>query len=166
MSGECCVITCVFPPSLDSVLLCNKTSSGPGFKKTEIQALNSRVKRLESGECDQLSGEGFTCVEHYECIGEDVTLATTGDSSTQIISILTEVNVEQQLPSYTYNYAFSILDATDKTCQTYTKVPIDYILSTNILPHTYFRCAVDQETDQRETVNLGQTVRRRLMLWI
>jgi len=29
--------------SLDSVLLCNKTSSGPGFKKTEIQALNSQA---------------------------------------------------------------------------------------------------------------------------
>ena len=104
--------------SLDSVLLCNKTSSGPGFQKTEIQALNSKVKRLAEGECDQLAGEGFTCVEHYQCIGEDVTLATKGGSITQIVSIITKVNVQQT----GYSYGFSILDATDKTCETYTKV--------------------------------------------
>ena len=81
-----------------------------------------QVKRLKAGECDQLTDEGFTCVEHYQCIGEDVMLATHGGSHTKVISILTEVNVEQTVPSYSYSYGFSILDATDKTCQTYTKV--------------------------------------------
>ena len=81
------------------------------------------MKRLKTGQCDSLSGEGFTCVEHYHCIGDGVTLATTGSSTTRIISIITEVAVEQTISTInTYKYGFSILDATDKTCETYTKV--------------------------------------------
>ena len=84
-----------------------------------------QVKRLEAGKCDSLSGEGFTCVEHYQCIGDGVTLATTGSSTTRIISIITEVIVEQSISLInTYKYGFSILDATDKTCETYTKVSL------------------------------------------
>ena len=84
-----------------------------------------QVKRLEDGECDSLSGQGFTCVEHYQCIGDGVSLATTGNSTTRVVSIITQVNVEQTVASYnTYKYGFSILDATDKTCETYTKVSL------------------------------------------
>ena len=83
------------------------------------------MKRLEAGKCDSLSSQDFTCVEHYQCIGDGVTLATTGDSTTRIISIITQVNVEQNVSSYnTYKYGFSILDATDRTCETYTKVSL------------------------------------------
>ena len=48
-------------PSLDTLLLCNKThiSSGPGFNKTEIQTLNTAVLRLGDGECEQFKGKGF-----------------------------------------------------------------------------------------------------------
>ena len=82
-----------------------------------------QVKKLEEGQCDSLSSQGFTCVEHYQCIGAGVTLATTGNSTTKVISIITQVNVSQTVASNpTYRYGFSILDATDKTCETYTKV--------------------------------------------
>ena len=84
-----------------------------------------QVKRLEEGQCDSLSSQGFTCVEHYQCIGAGVTLATTGNSTTQVISIKTLVDVNQTVASHpTYRYGFSILDATDKTCETYTKVSL------------------------------------------
>ena len=83
------------------------------------------MKRLEAGKCDSLSGEGFTCVEHYQCIGDGVTLATTGSSTTRIVSIITDVMVEQTISSInTFKYGFSILDATDNTCETYTKVSL------------------------------------------
>ena len=81
-----------------------------------------QVKRLEEGQCDSLSSQGFTCVEHYQCIGAGVTLATTGNSTTKVISISTQVNWNLTVASSTYKYGFSILDATDKTCETYTKV--------------------------------------------
>ena len=71
--------------SLDTLLLCNKTSSGPGFHKTEIQALNTKVLRLGSGECEEFEEEGFRCIEHYECIGDDVSLVTDGDSQTRLV---------------------------------------------------------------------------------
>ena len=87
--------------------------------------LSLQVKRLEAGQCDSLSGQGFTCVEHYQCIGAGVSLATTGSSTTRVISIITQVNVEQSVsPESSYKYGFSILDATDKTCETYTKVSL------------------------------------------
>ena len=71
--------------SLDTLLLCNKTSSGPGFHKTEIQALNTKILRLGSGECEEFEDEGFRCIEHYECIGDDVSLVTDGDSQTRLV---------------------------------------------------------------------------------
>ena len=46
-------------PSLETLLLCNKTSSGPGFNKTEIQSLNTEIIRLEEGQCEQFQQEGF-----------------------------------------------------------------------------------------------------------
>ena len=69
--------------SLDTILLCNKTSRGPGFSKTEIQALNTRVQRLEKGDCGSLEQDGFRCIEHYQCVGEDVELVTDGESETR-----------------------------------------------------------------------------------
>ena len=87
-----------------------------------------QVVRLEAGQCDSLAGQGFTCVEHYQCIGAGLSLATTGSSTTRVISILTQVNVEQSISAVnTYKYGFSILDATDKTCETYTKVRLAQI---------------------------------------
>ena len=125
--------------SLDTLLLCNKTSSGPGFHKTEIQALNTKILRLGSGECEEFEEEGFRCIEHYECIGDDVSLVTDGDSQTRlvnyivystqnhklhfrVVSIITKVSVEQSVPGYSHKYGFSIIDVTDTKCKTYSKV--------------------------------------------
>ena len=69
--------------SLDTLLLCNKTSEGPGFKKTEIQALSTKTIRLGSGECDEFKEEGFSCIEHYQCAGDDLRLMTDGESQTR-----------------------------------------------------------------------------------
>ena len=69
--------------SLDTVLLCNKTQHGHGFRKTEIQALNTKVLRLEQGDCEEFEDEGFRCVEHYQCVGDDVKLITDGESQTR-----------------------------------------------------------------------------------
>jgi len=108
--------------SLDTLLLCNKTSQGPGFSKTEVQTLNTQVLKLQDGECDQFKNDGFRCIEHYKCIGDDVKLITHGDSQTRIVSIKTTVNVSQSSAGFSSTYGFSILDATDRTCRTYTKV--------------------------------------------
>ena len=70
--------------SLDTLLLCNKTSQGPGFKKTEIQALSTKTIRLGSGECDEFKEEGFSCIEHYQCAGDDLRLMTDGESQTRL----------------------------------------------------------------------------------
>ena len=70
--------------SLDTLLLCNKTSKGPGFVKTEIQALSTKTIRLGSGECDEFKEEGFSCIEHYNCAGDDLRLMTDGDSQTRL----------------------------------------------------------------------------------
>ena len=69
--------------SLDTLLLCNKTSQGPGFSKTEVQTLNTQVLKLQDGECDQFKNDGFRCIEHYKCIGDDVKLITHGESQTR-----------------------------------------------------------------------------------
>ena len=69
--------------SLETLLLCNKTSKGPGFSKTEIQTLDTQILKLEGGECEQFQNDGFRCVEHYQCIGKDVRLITDGDSQTR-----------------------------------------------------------------------------------
>ena len=69
--------------SLDTLLLCNKTSKGPGFKKSEIQALSTKTIRLGSGECAEFKEEGFSCIEHYQCTGSDLRLITDGESQTR-----------------------------------------------------------------------------------
>ena len=69
--------------SLDSLLLCNKTAEGPGFSKTEVQALNTQTIRLGSGECEEFSGDGFRCLEHYKCVGRNAKLITDGESQTR-----------------------------------------------------------------------------------
>ena len=74
-------INCYY--SLESLLLCNKTSEGPGFSKTEIQTLDTQILKLEEGECEQFQNDGFRCVEHYQCIGNDVRLITDGNSQTR-----------------------------------------------------------------------------------
>ena len=69
--------------SLDTLLLCNKTSKGPGFIKSEIQALSTKTIRLGSGECAEFKEEGFSCIEHYQCTGSDLRLITDGESQTR-----------------------------------------------------------------------------------
>ena len=43
-------------------------------------------------------------------------------SQTQIVSIVTAVDVHTSVPGASYHYSYSVLDATDKKCETYTKV--------------------------------------------
>jgi len=102
--------------TLQTVLLCNKTVSTLYYNKTEVQLLDTRVLRLGEGECEQFQGQGFRCVEHYQCHG-DSTLITDGSTSTRLVSVVTTVNV-----SSFHSYTYSILDTTDRKCQTYTKV--------------------------------------------
>ena len=79
---ECLITKSIY--SLDTLLLCNKTSEGPGFKKTEIQALSTKTIRLGSGECDEFKSEGFSCIEHYQCAGDNNMLMTDGESQTRL----------------------------------------------------------------------------------
>ena len=39
--------------------------------------------RLGKGECDEFKDDGFTCIEHYKCAGEDLRLITDGESTTR-----------------------------------------------------------------------------------
>ena len=45
--------------TLETLLLCNKTSTGPGFNKTEIQTLDTAVIQLEGGNCEQFFASGY-----------------------------------------------------------------------------------------------------------
>ena len=40
----------------------------------------------------------------------------------RVVSIITKVSVEQEGPGFSTKYGFSIVDATDKKCKTYSKV--------------------------------------------
>lgn len=61
--------------------------------KTEIQALSTKTIRLGNGECDEFKEEGFSCIEHYKCAGDDLRLITDGASQTRLeTSKLTFVN--------------------------------------------------------------------------
>ena len=55
-------------------------------------------------------------------MGDNSKIITEGKSETRIISVLTTVNVHTTVPGASFHYSFSILDATDKKCQAYTKV--------------------------------------------
>ena len=43
----------------ETLLLCNKTSTGPGFNKTEVQTLDTAVIQLEGGNCEQFFASGY-----------------------------------------------------------------------------------------------------------
>lgn len=107
--------------TLESILLCNKTATGPGFNKTEVQTLDTSVLYLDEGDCEQFSGDGFRCIEHYQCL-RGSTLITDGNSQTRIVSVVTTVNTYTTVPGASFSYNYSIIDATDKKCETYTKV--------------------------------------------
>jgi hypothetical protein len=49
-------------------------------------------------------------------------LKVSVQSQTQIVSIVTAVDVHTTVPGDSYHYSYSVLDATDKKCETYTKV--------------------------------------------
>ena len=77
-----------------------------------------------------------SCIEHYQCL-RGSTLITDGNvgnfsdnlqlrylmqSQTRIVSVVTTVNTYTTVPGASFSYNYSIIDATDKKCETYTKV--------------------------------------------
>lgn len=116
-----------FPGTTESDLLalrlCNKTNSGPGFHSTEVARLaQTSVLQLKVGQCEELGGAGFRCLEHYQCLGEGATIAASGPSQTRVLAVQTNVTVHQSVPGSNLTYSYSILDALDTTCEAYTKV--------------------------------------------
>ena len=93
--------------SLDTLLLCNKTSKGPGFKKSEIQAVNTKTIRLGSGEWDEFKEEGFSCIEHYQCTGSDLRLITDGESQTRKETL-------RRLNTFVYSYYLELCQSLQK----------------------------------------------------
>ena len=110
--------------------------------------MSTKTIRLGSGECDEFKEEGFSCIEHYQCAGDDLRLMTDGESQTRletsiyylysfllfrVVSIITKVSVEQEGPGFSTKYGFSIVDATDKKCKTYSQVNFHYLFCHLIL---------------------------------
>ena len=45
----------------------------------------------------------------------------------RVVSIITKVSVEQEGPGFSTKYGFTIVDATDRKCKTYSKVKFDLL---------------------------------------